>query len=83
MNSKSNAQVAPKTNVAPSSSHGHYVENATRVVDMDAVTEAFFVEGSSILTTSNHTTLEMPDSCLVNCQVVFNPFAKMYEKSRD
>ena len=70
-------------NVAPSSGHGHYVQQAKNVVFLDDVTESFFVEGASILTTTNHTTLEMPESCLVNCQVVFNPFSKMYEKSRD
>lgn len=72
-----------QVNVAPSSSHGHFVEKAQKVVMLDDVTEAFFVEGSSILTTNNHTTLEMADDCLVNCQVVFNPFSKMYERSRD
>lgn len=72
-----------RVNIAPSSSHGHFVEKAKQVVMLDEITEAFFVEGTSVLTTTNHTTLEMEDSCLVNCQVVYNPFAKMYERSRD
>lgn len=72
-----------KVNVAPTSDSGHYVENAKSVVPLDEVTEAFFVEGESQLTTKNHTTLEMKDDCLINCQVVYNPFAKMYERSKD
>lgn len=72
-----------RVNVAPTSDSGHYVENAKNVIHLDDVTEAFFVEGKSILTTKNHTTLDMIDDCLINCQVVYNPFAKMYERSRD
>lgn len=72
-----------KTNIAPSSDSGHFVENANNVIELDDVTEAFFVEGASILTTKNHTSLEMKDDCLINCQMVYNPFAKMYERSRD
>lgn len=70
-------------NIAPSSDSGHYVEKAKKVVNLDEVTESFFVEGSSVLTTKNHTTLEMKDDCLINCQVVYDPFAKMYERSKD
>lgn len=70
-------------NVAPSSTEGHFVKNAKRVVDLDNVTEAYFVEGQSKLTTKNHTDLEMKEDCLINCQVIYNPFAKMYEKSKD
>lgn len=72
-----------KVNVAPTSDSGHYVENAQKVIQLDEVTEAFFVDGASQLTTKNHTTLKMKDSCLINCQVVYNPFAKMYERSSD
>lgn len=72
-----------RVNIAPTSDSGHYVENARNVVNLDNVTESFFVEGKSVLTTKNHQTLEMNDDCLVNCQVVYNPFAKMYERSRD
>lgn len=72
-----------RVNVAPSSDEGHFVEKARKVVNMDDVTESFFVEGESVLTTKNHTTLKMQDDCLVNCQMVYNPFAKMYERSRD
>lgn len=76
-------ETATRVNVAPSSSHGHYVQRAKQVIKLDDITEAFFVEGESILTTNNHTTLEMKDDCLVNCQVVYNPFSQMFEKSRD
>lgn len=70
-------------NVAPTSDAGHYVEEALNVINLDEVTESFFVEGASKLTTKNHTTLVMEEDCLINCQVVYNPFAKMYEKSKD
>lgn len=76
-------EVLKKVNVAPSSDEGHFVTGAKQVIDMDAVTESFFVEGESVLETKNHTTLQMKDDCLVNCQMVYNPFAKMYERSRD
>ncbi len=74
---------ATTVNVAPTSDSGHFVENAKNVVKLDDVTESFYVKGSSILTTKNHTTLEMKEDCLVNCQVVYNPFSRMYERSRD
>ncbi len=72
-----------KVNVAPSSTEGHFVENANNVVDIDSVSEVFFVEGKSTLTTKNHTSLEMKEDCLITCQNVYNPFSKMFEKSRD
>lgn len=73
-----------RVNVAPSSDEGHFVEGAEEVtvVDMD-VTESFKVRGRSKLVTANHTTLEMEEDCLINTQVVYNPFAKMYEKVID
>lgn len=76
-------QTTTRVNVAPTSDAGHFVEKAKKVVDLDNVTESYFVEGESQLTTKNHTTLEMEEDCLINCQVVYNPFAKMYEKSKD
>jgi len=76
-------QTATRVNVAPTSDSGHYVNGARRVVNLDEVTESFFVEGKSQLTTKNHTTLAMNEDCLVNCQVVYNPFTKMMERSRD
>jgi len=70
-------------NVAPSSDSGHYVENAKEVVNLDEVNDTFLVKGKSILTTKNHTTLEMKEDCLITCQVVYDPFDKAFEKSRD
>jgi hypothetical protein len=75
--------VSQAVNVSPSSTHGHFVRKAKNVIKLDDVTEAFYVEGESVLTTNNHTTLNMKDNCLINCQVVYNPFSKMHEKSRD
>lgn len=71
-----------RINVAPSSTEGHFVKGSP-VVKLDEVTETFLVKGPAILETKNHTTLEMEEECLITCQVVYNPFAKMFEKSRD
>lgn len=75
-------EVLERVNVAPSSDAGHYVKGA-EVVNLDEITETFHVKGKAVLETKNHTTLEMEEECLITCQVVFNPFAQMYEKSRD
>ena len=69
--------------VSTTSTHGHYVKGAKQVINLDNVNETFLVKGESVLETSNHTTLEMPNDCMITCQTVYNPFAKMYEKSRD
>lgn len=70
-------------NVAPSSTSGHFIQNAKKVVNLDAVAETFLVQGESKLVTKNHTTLVQNKSCLITTQVVYNPFAKMFEKSKD
>lgn len=70
-------------NVAPSSTSGHFVHGAKNVVNLDQVNEVFFVDGESELVTKNHTALSQPKSCLITTQVVYNPFSKLYEKSRD
>jgi len=73
-----------KVNVAPSSDEGHFVKGAKSVQEIDLdITESFLVKGESVLVTKNHTTLEMKEDCLVNTQVVYNPFSKGYEKSKD
>lgn len=72
-----------RVNVAPSSDEGHFVEGAKTVVQLDEITEAFLVEGESELVTKNHTSLKQPETCLVNCQVVYNPFEKLFENSKD
>lgn len=78
-----NTQILSGVNVAPSSSSGHYIQGAIEVVNLDEVAETFFVKGKSKLVTKNHTTLEQEKSCLITTQVVYNPFAKMFEKSKD
>lgn len=72
-----------RVNVSPSSVEGHFVEGAKNVIDLDAVNETFLVEGESNLVTKNHTTLEIKEDCVITCQRVYNPFAKMFERSRD
>lgn len=69
--------------VSTTSTSGHYVKGAKQVINLDKVNETFLVKGASVLETANHTTLEMPENCLITCQTVYNPFANMYEKSRD
>lgn len=72
-----------RINVAPSSTEGHFVEKAQKVVNLDKVNETFLVEGKSSLVTKNHTTLEIKDDCMITCQMVYNPFSKAFEKSKD
>lgn len=72
-----------RVNVAPSSDSGHYVEKAKQVINLDQTNETFLVKGESELTTKNHTTLEMKEDCLITCQVVYDPFQKAFERSRD
>jgi len=72
-----------EVNVSPSSDNGHFVKGARKVVMMDEVNESFFVDGKSELVTENHTTLKQDEDCLIICQVVYNPFEKMYEKVLD
>lgn len=70
-------------NVSPSSTEGHFVKGAKKVINLDNVNETFRVEGKSELVTKNHTTLEMNEDCLITCQTVFDPFAASFVKSRD
>lgn len=76
-------ETTEKVNVAPSSTEGHYVVGAKNVVNLDKINETFLVDGPAKLETKNHTTLEMEEGCIITCQVVYNPFSKMYNKSRD
>ena len=76
-------QEVKKINVAPSSTEGHFVEKAKKVVNLDTINETFYVEGGGVLTTKNHTTLPMDDDCLITCQNVYNPFLRSFEKSKD
>jgi len=74
-----------RINVAPSSTEGHFVKGAKRVVNLDTINETFLVEvdETTILETKNHTSLEIKEDSLITCQVVYNPFSNMYSKSRD
>ncbi len=72
-----------KVNVAPSSTEGHFIKGAKQVINLDQVNETFRVKGKAVLETKNHTSLEIEEDCLITCQQVFNPFSKMYSKSRD
>lgn len=76
-------EVSSKVNVAPNSTSGHFIEGARKVVNLDEVNETFFVEGKSKMVTKNHTTLNIDSDCLITCQQVYNPFEKMYQRSRD
>lgn len=76
-------QTLEGVNVAPQSTNGHFVKGAEKVVNIDNINDTFFVEGTSELQTANHTTLKQEQSCLITTQVVFNPFAQMFEKSKD
>lgn len=70
-------------NVAPSSTSGHFINGANKVLNIDKEKEVYFVEGASSLTNVNHVTLVQKVSSLITTQVVFNPFTKMYENSKD
>ena len=73
-----------RVNVAPTSTEGHFVVGAKQIVDLDKVNETFLVEGCATLETKNHTTLEVTaEKSLITCQQVYNPFSKMFSKSRD
>lgn len=72
-----------RVNVAPSSTEGHFIKGAKKVVNLDAINETFLVEGEAILETKNHTSLEIKENCLITCQMVYNPFSKMFTKSKD
>lgn len=75
--------IKTKVNVAPSSTEGHFIEDAKSVINLDITNETFLVEGKSKLTTKNHTTLEIEEDCLITCQKVYNPFSKLFERSAD
>ena len=70
-------------NVAPSSTHGHFVHDAKNVINLDLVNETFLVKGKSKLTSSNHTTLVNEEDCIITCQTVYDPFEGKFNKSKD
>lgn len=65
------------------STSGHFAKGAKKVVMLDDITETSFIEGDCILSTKNHTDLNMKSDCLITIQQVYNPFSKMFEKSKD
>jgi hypothetical protein len=65
------------------STSGHFAKGAKKVVMLNEITETSFVEGDCILSTKNHTDLKMKSDCLITIQNVYNPFSKMFEKSKD
>ena len=72
-----------KVNVAKQSTAGHFVEKAGNVINLDETREIYLVEGESILTTKNHTTLKMKEDCLIIPQQVYNPLSKLFQRSID
>ena len=70
-------------NVAPTSTSGHFIKGAKNVINIDNINDTYFVDGESELVTQNHTTLKQDTSCLITTQMVYNPFSKMFEKSKD
>ncbi|MEI2296456.1 hypothetical protein, partial [Sphingobacterium sp. ML3W] len=68
-----------KVNVASKeSTSGHYAVNPKRVVMLDDINETRFVEGDCVLSTKNHTDLNMKSDCLITIQNVYDPFSKMF-----
>lgn len=72
-----------KINIAPTSTEGHFIEKAKKVINLDTINETFYIEGGGILTTKNHTTLPIEEDCLITCQNVYNPLLKSFERTKD
>ncbi len=74
-----------KANIAPSSTHGHFLQNAKNVVNLDEINETFLVEveGETEMVSENHLDLPVNEDCLVICQKTFNGFSALYERSQD
>lgn len=76
--------VIKEVNVASKqSTSGHFAKGAKKVVMLNDITETSFIKGDSVLSTKNHTDLHMKSDCLITIQQVYNPFSKMFEKSKD
>jgi len=65
------------------STSGHFARGAKRVVLLDEITETSFIEGDCLLSSKNHTDLNMKSDCLISIQQVYNPLTAMFEKSKD
>lgn len=72
-----------KINVATKSTEGHFVTKAKKVICMDEIKEAYFVNGDATLISKNHQTLDLEKDCLIMPQQVYNPFSKSLERSKD
>ena len=72
-----------KINIAPSSNNGHCITKTKKVINLDLINETYLIEEPAELVTENHTTLIQEEEGLITCQVVYNPFARMFEKSKD
>lgn len=70
-------------NVAPQSTHGHYIKDAKAVFCISEIKEAFFVEGDSIMTSINHGQTPIKDGSLQMPQQVYNNYSKSLERSKD
>ena len=70
-------------NIAPSSNNGHFITKTKKVINLDLINETYLIEEPAELVTENHTTLIQEEEGLITCQVVYNPFARMFEKSKD
>ena len=70
-------------NIAPSSTDGHFIRKAKKVVNLDKINETFAVEGGSVMKTSKHTDLVTDEDCLITCQTVYDPFTGLFQKSKD
>lgn len=75
--------IEKRINVAVKSTEGHFVEKSKKVVCLDEIKEAFFIEGNSILTTKNHQTLPLETDCLIMPQQIYNPYSRTLERSKD
>jgi len=65
------------------STSGHFAKGAKRVVLLNEITETSFIEGDCLLSSKNHTDLNMKSDCLISIQQVYNPLTAMFEKSKD
>ena len=73
-------------NVAPTSNEGHFLSGSADVIPLELEqTESFIVKtsGACTLNTKRHYSNTIQEDCLINVQRVYNPFASMFEKSKD
>lgn len=70
-------------NVAKQSTHGHYIKKHKKVLCIDEVKEAFFIEGDAIMTSKNHGETPIANNSLVMPQQVYNPYTQSLQRSQD